>query len=86
MDATFDKVKPLVVKACRPIVAAYQELNQEMLVEQAEVDPHMLRHGYGYKLVNDGHDTRSIQHYLGHKNIQHVVRYTELSSDCFSDF
>lgn len=50
------------------------------------VHPHMLRHGCGYKLVNDGHDTRSIQHYLGHKNIQHTVRYTELSSDCFSDF
>ena len=50
------------------------------------VHPHMLRHGCGYKLVNDGHDTRSIQHYLGHKNIQHTVRYTELSPDCFNDF
>jgi type 1 fimbriae regulatory protein FimB/type 1 fimbriae regulatory protein FimE len=34
----------------------------------------------GFKLANDGHDTRAIQHYLGHKNIQHTVRYTELSS------
>lgn len=50
------------------------------------VHPHMLRHGCGYKLVNDGHDTRAIQHYLGHKNIQHTVRYTELSPSCFSDF
>lgn len=50
------------------------------------VHPHMLRHGCGYKLVNDGHDTRSIQHYLGHKNIQHTVRYTQLSPDCFNDF
>jgi type 1 fimbriae regulatory protein FimB/type 1 fimbriae regulatory protein FimE len=33
------------------------------------VHPHMLRHGCGYKLVNNGHDTRSIQRYLGHKNI-----------------
>jgi hypothetical protein len=24
----------------------------------------------GYKLAGDGHDTRSIQDYLGHKNIQ----------------
>ncbi len=38
--------------------------------------PHMLRHGCGYKLANDGHDTRAIQHYLGHRNIQHTVRYT----------
>ena len=39
----------------------------------------MLRHACGYKLANDGHDTRALQHYLGHKNIQHTVRYTELS-------
>ena len=48
--------------------------------------PHMLRHGCGFKLANDGHDTRAIQHYLGHKNIQHTVRYTELSSDRFKGF
>ena len=30
----------------------------------------MLRHAAGYKLAGDGHDTRSIQDYLGHKNIQ----------------
>ena len=50
------------------------------------VHPHMLRHACGYKLVNEGHDTRSIQHYLGHKNIQHTVRYTELQASCFKDF
>lgn len=48
--------------------------------------PHMLRHACGYKLANDGHDTRSLQHYLGHKNIQHTVRYTELSPDRFREF
>ena len=48
--------------------------------------PHMLRHGTGYKLANDGHDTRSIQHYLGHRNIQHTVRYTELAPTRFKDF
>ena len=50
------------------------------------VHPHMLRHGCGFKLANDGHDTRSIQHYLGHKNIQHTVRYTELASGRFDSF
>ena len=50
------------------------------------VPPHMLRHACGYKLANEGHDTRSIQHYLGHKNIQHTVRYTELSPTRFKDF
>ena len=47
---------------------------------------HMLRHAAGYKLAGDGHDTRSIQDYLGHRNIQHTVRYTELSPTKFKDF
>lgn len=50
------------------------------------VHPHMLRHGCGFKLANDGHDTRAIQHYLGHRNIQHTVRYTELAADRFNGF
>jgi type 1 fimbriae regulatory protein FimB/type 1 fimbriae regulatory protein FimE len=50
------------------------------------VHPHMLRHPTGYKLANEGHDTRAIQHDLGHKNIQHTVRYTQLSSQRFDDF
>jgi integrase len=48
------------------------------------VHPHMLRHACGYKLANDGQDTRALQHYLGHKNIQ--VRYTELSPERFKSF
>ena len=50
------------------------------------VHPHMLRHACGFKLANQGFDTRSLQHYLGHKNIQHTVRYTELSPDRFRGF
>jgi type 1 fimbriae regulatory protein FimB/type 1 fimbriae regulatory protein FimE len=50
------------------------------------VHPHMLRHACGYRLANDGHDTRAIQHYMGHRNIQHTVRYTELSADRFNGF
>ena len=50
------------------------------------IHPHMLRHACGYKLANDGHDTRALQHYLGHRNIQHTVRYTELAADRFKDF
>ena len=50
------------------------------------VHPHMLRHGCGFKLANDGQDTRAIQHYMGHRNIQHTVRYTELASDRFNGF
>ena len=50
------------------------------------VHPHMLRHACGYALANAGHDTRALQAYLGHKNIQHTVRYTELSPGRFKDF
>ena len=50
------------------------------------VHPHMLRHACGYKLANDGVDTRSLQAYLGHKNIQHTVRYTELAPTRFKNF
>jgi site-specific recombinase XerD len=48
--------------------------------------PHMLRHACGFKLANDGHDTRALQAYLGHKNIQHTVRYTELAPGRFRNF
>jgi len=40
----------------------------------------------GYKLANDGRDTRALQHYLGHKSIQHTVRYSKLATDRFRDF
>lgn len=48
--------------------------------------PHMLRHACGFALANKGHDTRALQAYLGHRNIQHTVRYTELSPTRFKDF
>lgn len=48
--------------------------------------PHMLRHACGFALANKGHDTRALQAYLGHRNIQHTVRYTELSPDRFKQF
>ena len=47
---------------------------------------HMLRHSAGYKLAGDGHDMRAIQDYLGHKQIQHTVRYTQLAPGRFRDF
>ena len=47
---------------------------------------HMLRHSFGFALANAGHDTRGIQDYLGHRAIQHTVRYTELTATKFRDF
>jgi site-specific recombinase XerD len=46
----------------------------------------MLRHGCGYALANAGHDTRSIQDWLGHRSIQHTLRYTKLAPTRFKDF
>jgi integrase len=51
-----------------------------------QVHAHMLRHGCGYALANAGHDTRAIQDWLGHRSIQHTVRYTELAPTRFKDF
>jgi len=48
-----------------------------------KVHPHMLRHACGFHQANAGRDTRSLQAYLGHKNIQHTVRYTELAPTRF---
>ena len=48
-----------------------------------KIHPHMLRHARGFKLANDGVDTRIIQSYLGHMSIQHTVRYTELAPTRF---
>jgi type 1 fimbriae regulatory protein FimB/type 1 fimbriae regulatory protein FimE len=64
------------------------------MVERAGVEaklgfkahPHMLRHACGYALANKGHDTRALQAYLGHRNIQHTVRYAELTATRFKDF
>jgi site-specific recombinase XerD len=64
------------------------------MVERAAVDAdlgikahaHMLRHACGYKLANDGQDTRAIQAYLGHRNIQNTTRYTALAPQRFKEF
>jgi site-specific recombinase XerD len=48
-----------------------------------KIHAHMLRHSCGYWLANQGYDTRLIQDYLGHKNIQHTVRYTKLNPERF---
>ena len=70
-------------------VAAFQKLFTR-ISQEAEfpfpIHPHMLRHSCGFRLANDGHDTRALQEWLGHQNIQHTVRYTELTPQRFKDF
>ena len=71
--------------------APFSKRGFQALVERAgeaagfdmKLHPHMLRHACGFKLANEGVDTRTIQAYLGHKSIQHTVRYTELAPTRF---
>ena len=51
------------------------------MTETPDADAHAPLHS-----ADDGQDTRAVQHYLGHKNIQHTVRYTELSPKRFKSF
>jgi integrase len=47
------------------------------------IHPHMLRHSCGFKYANEGKDTRSLQAYMGHRNIQSTVRYTAMAPTRF---
>lgn len=77
-----ERKTPITDSTFRKIVArAGIKANLDM-----PIHPHMLRHSTGFKLANDGQDIRSIQFYLGHKNIQHTVRYTEISPIRFKKF
>ena len=79
-----------VSERCAPLTAP----GFSRLVERAAIagglgikaHAHMLRHACGYKLANDGVDTRSLQAYLGHRNIQNTTRYTALAPDRFKGF
>jgi site-specific recombinase XerD len=53
---------------------------------EVPVHPHQIRHSTGYALANKGKDTRSLQHYLGHKNIQSTVFYTAMDANRFNDW
>jgi len=60
--------------------------SEEVAELQFPVHPHILRHGCGYYLAAKGIDTRAIQEYLGHANISHTVRYTQLAPHRFDGF
>jgi site-specific recombinase XerD len=77
-----ERKAPLSTRAVRHIIARAGELAG--ITEP--VHPHQLRHACGYYLAVQGHDTRAIQDYLGHKNIHHTVRYTQMSPQRFEKF
>ncbi|WP_008308477.1 tyrosine-type recombinase/integrase [Leptolyngbya sp. PCC 6406] len=69
---TGERRKALTTGAIAKIMKRAGELAELPL----PVHLHMLRHSCGYFLAEQGLPTRDIQEYLGHKNIQHTVRYT----------
>jgi len=67
--------------------------NVSKMIERAGADadlppchPHMLRHTCGHLLADAGHDTRRLQLWLGHSDIKHTARYSELSAKPFTKF
>ncbi len=77
-----ERKAPLSTRLIRHIIARAGKLAQIPF----EVHPHQLRHACGYYLAAQGHDTRAIQDYLGHKNIHHTIRYTQMSPHRFENF
>jgi len=77
-----ERKAPLSPRSIREIVAKAGQLAKLPFVPH----PHQLRHACGYYLASKGHDTRAIQDYLGHKNIQYTVRYTAMAPHRFENF
>jgi type 1 fimbriae regulatory protein FimE len=77
-----ERKAPLSARSVREIVARTGKVAGLLFVPH----PHQLRHACGYYLASQGHDTRAIQAYLGHQNIQHTVRYTAMAPHRFESF
>lgn len=75
---TDGKGSPLASTA---IASMIKRLGQGLL--DFPIHAHMIRHACGYYLANRGTDTRTIQDYLGHRNIQNTERYTQLAPGKF---
>ena len=78
---TSERGAPFAIRGFRAMVARLGEAAGF----EYRVHPHQLRHACGYVLANHGTDTRTLQDYLGHRNIQHTVRYTKLSESKFKN-
>jgi site-specific recombinase XerD len=75
-----ERGSPLTAAGFRKLLS---RLAQAAGLGSLKVHPHMLRHATGYALANKGMDTRSLQDYLGHANIQNTVGYTQLNANRF---
>jgi integrase len=78
----FERRAPMTAATFRKLLARASDAVRPGM----PIHPHMLRHSTGFTLANDGQDSRAIQHYLGHRNIQYTALYTQLAPDRFNDF
>ena len=84
-DSKFVFISERGLPLSRSAIATVVKRAAERAEIALKVHPHMLRHACGYYLANKNVDTRTVQAYLGHRSIQHTVRYTELAPGRFSD-
>lgn len=77
-----ERKAPLSARTVRHIISQAGKI----AAFEFSIHPHMLRHSTGFYLANKGQDTRAIQCYLGHANINNTVIYTQLSPQRFNDF
>lgn len=47
------------------------------------INPHMLRHGCGFYMINNGYDIRAVQIYLGHVSISNTAIYARFNEKQF---
>lgn len=69
-DGFFKSLKKLAIKAG---------------ISPSKVHPHVLRHSFATKLVNNNADLRSIQKMLGHENIVTTEIYTHITTKKLAD-
>ncbi len=74
--------QPISERGVRKLLAKYRVA--AALPKKAT--PHTLRHTFASIKLQRGVNVRQVQEWLGHKNIQHTTRYTELTSHRFRNF
>ena len=64
-DATIDRIKPIILKACKPIAEVWNELDKDLHIEQAEIEL-----GLGFEAEGNLYITKA----KGNANL--MVRFT----------